>query len=167
MKTNRISAEEIRSSAQFILNKGRLVHERIDRIVKEIMISYDASLVNMTLAQIEVILTVHRQGALSLKDLSSVLKVSSPAASVMVDKLVEKGYLLRERSKEDRRKVLITSSDKINSHMEAIDKAILEMFEDIISKLGTEMTEKWKDVLSTIEASLDTLPSETILPLEN
>ncbi len=167
MKPNSIDVEEIRSSAQFILNKGRLVHERIDRIVKEIMISYDASLVNLTLAQIEVILTVHRQWALSLKDLSAMLKVSSPAASVMVDKLVEKGYLLREQSKEDRRKVMISTSEKINSHMEAIDKAILKMFEALISKLGTDTTKKWKEVLATIEASLDTLPSENILPLEN
>ena len=95
------------------------------------------------------------------------LKVSSPAASVMVDKLVEKGYLLREQSKEDRRKVMISTSEKINSHMEAIDKAILKMFEALISKLGTDTTKKWKEVLATIEASLDTLPSENILPLEN
>jgi len=84
------SQEEAIDIARFIFGKGRNVHQRIDRIIREIMIHEDASVKNLTLAQLEVIMAIHQGEAISITELSRILNVSAPSASTMVDRLVEK-----------------------------------------------------------------------------
>ncbi|MBU2511349.1 MarR family transcriptional regulator [bacterium] len=159
--------KEIQKTAQFIFNKGRIVHQRIDRIIKSIMLSKDASVINLTLAQMEVIMTIFKVGALSLKDLSGIMKVSPPSTSVMVDKLVEKKFLTRIRSDKDRRKILISVSAEMQQHMEQIEMTVLNMFEELITKVGKDIGEMWCKVLNAVESSLDELPPEPLTTLEN
>ncbi len=159
--------EDIQKTAQFIFNKGRFVHERIDLLTKNIMLSKDASVKNLTFAQMAVIMAIFKEGALSLSDLSGVLKVSPPSASVMVDKLVEKKYLTRQRSKNDRRKVLISVSAEMRQHMEQVELAVLNMFEGLIAKVGKDISEMWCKVLTAVESSLVELSPESQTPLEN
>jgi DNA-binding MarR family transcriptional regulator len=72
----------------------------------------------------------------------------------MVDRLKEKGLLLREHSTEDRRKVVVRISPEAVKDIEAVEAGLLELFEDLVKKLGPETTDQWCRVLATIQKVL-------------
>lgn len=146
------NVEEI---AQFIFDKGRRVHQRIDKIITTIMFNRGADIQNLTLVQLEVIMIIQREGALSLTELSSFLNVSASSASTMVDRLVDKNILTRKRSKTDRRKILISLSKETGLILKEIEKSILAVFQDIVSKLGVEMGNQWLQVVRSIDVILN------------
>lgn len=47
----------------------------------------------------------------SMKEISDMLKISGPSATLMIDRLVEKGELVRIEDKEDRRMVRLDITD--------------------------------------------------------
>ncbi len=72
----------------------------------------------------------------------------------MVDRLVDKGALVRERSKEDRRVVAVQLSDNVSKHVGNIEEAMLESFVKIIEKVGPELAEKWCTVVEQVDRAL-------------
>ncbi|MEN8200907.1 MAG: MarR family transcriptional regulator, partial [Thermodesulfobacteriota bacterium] len=66
----------------------------------------------LSMAQVQVVMTVQACGGCTISRLAEQLQVSPPSASGMVDRLVEKGVLHRERSQEDRRKVVVRLSEQ-------------------------------------------------------
>jgi DNA-binding MarR family transcriptional regulator len=60
---------------------------------------------DLSLSQFRTIMTVYRNGHISMTELSRRLGVSPPSSSVMIEQLVEKGIFRREYSKKDRRKI--------------------------------------------------------------
>lgn len=155
MKREENNPESIQDIAQFVFDNGKRVHERIDDIVHDIIVSENKSIQNLTLAQVEVIMTISRVGALSLKELAAALKVSAPSTSNMVERLVEKKILSRQRDKKDRRKILIDISENTKKRIAKIDQAILSMFVEIIKIAGVETGQMWCTVLKSITSALD------------
>jgi DNA-binding MarR family transcriptional regulator len=72
----------------------------------------------------------------------------------MVDRLVERGILCRERSRQDRRKVAVRVSEDVAEDIRRIEEKILSAFIDIIEKLGPDATRKWCEVLVQVERIL-------------
>lgn len=159
--------DKLQTMAKTLFKKGQFVHKRIERLIKQTMIQEDAPVMNLTIAQMEVIMSIYKAGALSLTELSNSMKVSPPSTSVMVDKLVEKKFLIRQRDKNDRRKVLIRVSKEMKRHMERVETAIIKMFEQLILKVGSDVTDMWCQVLSAVDSSLEELCFETQTALEN
>jgi len=91
---------------------------------------------------------------ITMTELSSQLCVSPPSASVMVDRLVEKGILIREHSIEDRRKVMVRVSPEAMEDIKGVEKTILRSFVDLVEKIGPETTRKWCEVLERVKSVL-------------
>ena len=159
--------DKISELAQFIFSNGRNMHDRIDRIIKEIMMAKDNGIQDLTLAQLEVIMAINRQGALSLTELSTQLNVSAPSTSTMVERLVEKKILTRDRSKSDRRKVLINISDETQQSITQIEQTILLLFQKIILTTGIEIGEMWCEVITSIDRALDEMAPSDLFLLKN
>ena len=64
--------------------------------------------------------------------------VSPPSSSAMVNRLVEKGILMREHSRIDRRKVMVQIAPSVKTDIQTIEEAILLRFVDLVEKLGHE-----------------------------
>lgn len=64
----------------------------------------------ITLPQILILEFLSSQGQAKMKDIAEFMKVSTPATTGIVDRLVKSGYALRDYDKNDRRiiKILIT-----------------------------------------------------------
>jgi DNA-binding MarR family transcriptional regulator len=64
----------------------------------------------LTLAQIKVVLQVATYGQMTISEIACRLSVSMPAASEIVDRLVDAGHLVRASDPADRRRVLIDAT---------------------------------------------------------
>lgn len=108
----------------------------------------------LSMAQVQMLMTLQSCGESTISHLAEQLKVSPPSASCMVDRLEDKGLLHRERSTEDRRKVVVRLSEKAAVQTERMEGAVLATFLDLVEKVGPETAQKWCEVLERVEQVL-------------
>lgn len=101
-------------------------------------------------AQIHMLMKIKEQQECRISELAALLEVSSPSVSAMVDRLVEKKMLQRERSAADRRVVVVRLSTGAIAQIDELEKAMLENFIAMIDKIGPELTDKWCTVIRQI-----------------
>jgi DNA-binding MarR family transcriptional regulator len=89
-------------------------------------------------------MSIYNRGKASMTELSDLTYVSPPSAFIMVDRLFEKGILVRKRSHKNCRKVMVKISTKP-------DKGIQQIEEDI----GYETVKKWCEVIKKIKTVHD------------
>ena len=65
-----------------------------------------------SLTQVSAIFMLHRKGTCSVSDIGDELEITSPAASQLLDRLVEQGLVMRTEDPIDRRHKKITLSKK-------------------------------------------------------
>ncbi len=141
--------------AKSVLEKGRNVQNRLHRMIYGFMRCSDQNMTDLTIAQMEVIMMVRRNGELTITKLSEMLNVSPPSTSAMVDRLVEKKILTRIRSEDDRRKVVVSIQEETTQQIEKLEREMFEFFTKIVEKLGTETSQLWLSVLEKIDNALD------------
>jgi len=148
--------KEALERAQYIFANGRILHERIlDIQARELAAGGRGSVHGeVSVAQLQLIRRVRDRGDATISELAEALGVSPPSTSVMVDRLVEKGFLTRAQSQEDRRKVLVRISPEAVRTIDKIEQAILLSFVDLVNQLGRETTKKWCEVLERVHEVL-------------
>jgi DNA-binding MarR family transcriptional regulator len=100
---------------------------------------------DLTMSQLKVVFLLYSQGPAHMSRLATALGVSLPTATGIVDRLVERGLVMREEYTSDRRLVVI----RLSEHGEGLLLRVWETF-----KLGLT------DLLGSAERSeLDTLAS--------
>lgn len=116
---------------------------------------------DLSLAQLNMILAVQGRKEVTLSELAEILSVSPPSVSVMVDRLVERGLLLRERATSDRRKVVIRVSPDASQRIAALEEQMVGSFVEIVEAVGPETADKWFEVLQQVEKVLqEKLPGQ-------
>lgn len=149
--------------ARYISTTGKVIWERIIRIQAEhLSRSCRAEAFGeLSMHQFNTVLMVQRHGPLTITGLAGLLGVSPPSASNMVERLVEKGILLREPSPEDRRKVLISVSPEMVEEIQQVESTVLQLFVDLVDRLGPETILKWCEVLGTVKEAVEAETTET------
>jgi len=109
----------------------------------------------LTLVQHMTVMAIDENGPLTIKSLAAILGVSSPSASAMVDKLVEKGILTREQSQEDRRQVIVRISPEASKKIEKIKQIALHSIVELLKRVGPGTTQKWCEVLDDIKQVIE------------
>ncbi len=147
-----MAKKETLENARFIFTTGKLIRDRIFSIqASQIGAGGKNGLgEEMSVAQLHAVAIIHDHGPLTVSDLAAALGVSPPSASTMVDRLVEKGLLLREPSREDRRKVLVSVSPKAMKKIDTIEETILGSFVDLVEKIGPKTARMWCQVLKKV-----------------
>jgi DNA-binding MarR family transcriptional regulator len=141
--------------ARYIFTTGKLIHDHILKIQSRYLASCAAGpMSDLSVAQLHAIRIVRSCGELTMRELAELMEVSPPSASVMVDRLVEKGALQREHSTVDRRKVVVSISPDAVKKAEAIEDSILQLFVNLVEAIGFENAQKWCDVLASVKAAL-------------
>jgi len=148
---------DARQLARYIMTTGKLIRDRIvtfhnphfgtgkkKQVLKE-----------LSLSQIQTIMTVYGSGQISMYALSKQMGVSPPSSSAMVARLVEKGILVRKNSRSDRRRVMVQIAPSYKTHIQTIEESILLRFVDLVEKLGYETTVMWCDVLEKVKTILE------------
>jgi DNA-binding MarR family transcriptional regulator len=108
----------------------------------------------LTPPQVHMIMTVRQHGQVTLKQLAEALHVKAPAASTMVERLVEVGILTREDNPTDRREVLVRVSPRDESQFQAMERRHLQFAMDLFDKIGIEYARAWADLCRRIQEVL-------------
>lgn len=122
-------------------------YEDLTRLIIEFyekMSSWEYAVVRgkgVSLSQIHILelLGVHK--ALRMKELSEKVGVTTGTLTVVVDKLVKKGYVCREADENDRRSVIVKLTDKGNDLYEEHDRLHIELTREITATLQPEEIE--------------------------
>ncbi len=150
-----MSQDKTVEQARFIASAGRKLKDHIFSIQSGL---HDGRAScrgeELSMAQVQVLMTLQRSGESTISDLAKQLKVSPPSASSMVDRLEDKGLLYRERSTADRRKVVVRLSEQAVAQAERMEAAVLVAFLDLVEKVGPETARKWCEVLERVEQVL-------------
>jgi len=157
MKVLFMSANKNIVQAWLCFTNGRKIHDWVFQLENRYIVKsgIGKAFGEFSFAQIRAIKFVKAKGQVSITGLAELLQVSAPSASTMVERLVEKGVLVREPDPEDRRKVIVTISPDMILITEQIEKDIFSSFVDLVGKLGPEVADDWCRVLDRIGEVLD------------
>ncbi len=149
-------ADKAVEQARFIFTTARLIQERILKEHAQFLAKQKAGekFMELSAAQYRCLLTVRICGKVTVGELARRLGVSPASASVMVERLVEKGMLKRTRSKQDRRKVMVTLTAQAEKFADSLEEHMLHVFTDLVRKVGPETAAMWCEVLSRIKEHL-------------
>ncbi|MCC6696816.1 MAG: MarR family transcriptional regulator [Candidatus Hydrogenedentes bacterium] len=108
-------------------------------------------ILKLTPQQCYMVMVLHERGSMTVRQLTQVLYVNPPAASTMVDRLVELGILTREENPEDRREVLVRVSPHHEAELQGIKRQFLQTVLDVFDKIGIEHARMWGAVCKRIQ----------------
>lgn len=161
--------KEVMEHAHYIFTTGKLIHDRILHIHTSHLAQGadgDGS-GELSLSQMQLVRMIRNREETTITELAELLQVSPPSASVMVDRLVEKGIVTRQQSRADRRKVLVRISPEAIKRIEKIENAILFSFVELVEKIGPQTSRKWCEVLARIKEVLREEQPKTSIPSSN
>ncbi len=108
----------------------------------------------LTMPQFHMLVTIKEYEPLNLKELSERLHVSPSAGSLMLDKLVELGLVIREQSSEDRREIQIRLTPEAIETLKWHEQQILSGIRELLKGLGDETSRQWVGVYRKIREYL-------------
>ncbi|HEB50564.1 MAG TPA: MarR family transcriptional regulator [Desulfobulbus sp.] len=147
--------QEAMEYARYIFGVGKKLRRHVfTRMARLKMDCNDCAIPDLSVAQLDLLMSVRSQGEVSLGGLAALLGVSPPSASVMVEKLVERGLLIRERSTVDRRKVMIRVSPGESERLDRMEQRLLASFVELVEEVGMETAARWAEVLRQVEQVL-------------
>ncbi len=107
---------------------------------------------SFTASQCYTLLTVKKNGELTMRELSDKMNVDSSTMTRIVSVLVRDGYLERQRSAEDRRVVTVVLSEKGQEAAASLEQNIEKYYLDTINALPAEQVQS---VLSAVTLLLN------------
>jgi DNA-binding MarR family transcriptional regulator len=90
----------------------------------------------------------------TVSELARHLGVTAPSASVMVERLVEQGFLERTTDKKDRRKRVICLTPLAAGEIAREEAGRLRPLCDLLAKAGPDKANQWLTVFSQIETEM-------------
>ena len=149
--------DAVHEQVGFILATGKRIRDYMFRVQAEAIAADPAlqALVDMTMQQMSVAMLTMDRGPLGVTEMAQLLGVSVPSASVMVDRLVEKGVLAREQSNEDRRKVVVSIAPSAQGHLARIQACMQDGITHLTNRLGRGTTGQWYEVMRQVSRVLD------------
>ncbi len=147
---------EVEKLARNIITTGKMIKELVFNVQTKHLKECGAHkrFGGLSLPQLEVVKLVRKKGAVSMIELSEMLRVAPPSATTMVDRLVEKGILVRRQSEVDRRKVIVEVSPVAIEDIIGVENAVIDMFVELLEKIGSDTGKKWFDVLEQVKLAL-------------
>jgi DNA-binding MarR family transcriptional regulator len=147
----------ILANARYIFTTGRKVHDLVQQTITAACMAEgdDHRFGELSSSQMNMVLMIRVRETVSVTQLASLLSVSPPSVSTMVDRLVERGLLTRTPSSEDRRKVVIRVSPEAIEEISRVEEKVLGAFVRLVEVLGPETTQMWCKVLDRIKDVLE------------
>ena len=107
----------------------------------------DCCCCGVSTTQCFVIVEIGRNPGISVKELAEILRIDKSGVSRAVEELVQKGYVERNPSKEDRRYVVLTLLSKGQERFEKIEKDMYFKFKEVLEQIPEEKREQVVEAL--------------------
>ena len=106
---------------------------------------------NVNKTQLRALVFIKNNGAISMTDLCAKLNIEKGSLTSMVDELTKKGYVVREKDLLDRRKYLITITEKGDKIAADFMEKLTYKLEEKLSKLNVEDRDKFIEAITTLQ----------------
>jgi len=148
-----VGAEEKLELARVVMATEKLLRRlSMQRCIDS---SPDECMPALTPHQVQMIMAVHEGGSMTILQLTEVLHVKAPAASAMVDRLVELGLLTRDENPKDRREVMVRIAPAHVSRIQELEQRHLQAMMDLFERIGMDYARMWGSVCTRIRACVD------------
>ena len=109
--------------------------------------SHFAKSTGLFMPQFNILMQLHHKGPCGMSEVSERFDISAAAASQLVDKLVQAGYLERTEDPTDRRAKLLALSDKGKELIQQGTEERYRWMDDLAATLSTEDQKKVSEAL--------------------
>lgn len=110
---------------------------------------------NVNKTQLRALMFVRNNGAISMTDLCAKLNIEKGSLTSMVDDLTQKGYVLREKDLTDRRKYLITITEKGIKLASDFMEKLSDQLEEKLYRLSNEDQLRYIEAINTLQYILN------------
>jgi DNA-binding MarR family transcriptional regulator len=126
----------------------------------------------VSMAQVHIMYTVQRNGEMTMSQLADVLNVSDSNATGLVDRMEERGFVVRDRVPEDRRVVVVRTTEAGRRLLSEVDALSDEILRSVLGRLdqnqllgvGQAVADLRAAVDAVVEAEQDRHPVSTTAP---
>lgn len=122
------------------------IHQSISEI--------SANTVDLSIEQFFVLREIAAYDGISATELAAALSVNKSAITPKLKRLVEKGYIRREKNHQDKRAVILTISKKGNNVYEECEKRLELLVNEWLEILGEEDSEHFFELFQKITNSV-------------
>ena len=168
LKSSRLALAAVRPKELGQLASNLLT--TLDRIIRHLVTAVVSERIDdeiaLTLQEIRVFKTVGAGEPITMNALAGAMRISLPTATHLVDSLVAKGVVVRARTREDRRLVLVSRSPKAKAREQKIFDDRARLILSILEKLTPVEREKMAKALSEIEVVFQAKPGILAPPPE-
>ncbi len=140
--------------------QARLLHDTIrlmkrkfpqpQSLMRDRMGEGETELADLTIPQLNMLMTCHDIGPTTIKEIAADLEVSAPSVSAMVDRLVEIRVLTREQSSQDRRQVVVRLTELGTSTVLRMEEYMVGALAEVLQRVGPRYAELWCEVYQEI-----------------
>ena len=116
----------------------------------------------LSMPQFSVMMQLHHHGNCAIGDISERFDISNAAASQLVDKLVQNGFIMRDEDPRDRRAKMLNLTDK---GRDLIQRGIEERYrwvDELAGKLSVEERAKVTEALNIMTQAAKELEAEPV-----
>ena len=116
----------------------------------------------LSMPQFSLLMQMHHKGACGMSEVSERFEITPAAASQLVDKLVQNGFIQREEDPNDRRAKLLNLTDK---GREVIQRGLQERYrwvEQLAEKLSPEERVQVSEALNIMTEAAGELEAEQV-----
>ena len=92
---------------------------------------------------------------ITFNELSNKLGVSTARTTKLLQKLVAKGYINKRQDENDKRKIIISLTDRGNEIAKSIEEKFYETISDVINYIGIDDINKFIEITTKISNYLD------------
>lgn len=110
----------------------------------------------ISMAQLNILYTLHRSGEMPMRRLAEVLNVSDSNATGLVDRMEERGLIERLRVPEDRRVVRVRITQDGVRILDENDALTDDLMRDVLARLDPSQLETIAIAVADLRASLET-----------
>ncbi|MGB3517922.1 MAG: MarR family transcriptional regulator [Elainellaceae cyanobacterium] len=107
---------------------------------------------HLSLSQLRVLHFLHRRPQSSLSELADYLDVTRPTMSVMVDRLVQRGWVHRQDDVQERRRIALTLTEAGTAQLEQVYGATLTQISQRLQSLSAEQCQQVMAGLSVLSS---------------
>lgn len=149
-----MSEEKILAQAKLLYSFGQKMQVHLLHAHQEAQ-DTDLTAKDLSPGQTLMLLKIKRLDECTISKLAKAMNVSPPSASAMVERLVEKETVIRERSKKDRRVVVVKLTEKAESYTVKLEENTLQRVTSVIKTIGPEISRDWCDVVQRINTAIE------------
>ena len=114
--------------------------------------------------QFSILMQLHHRGGCGVSDISERFDISNAAASQLVDKLVQSGYLERAEDPSDRRAKVLNLTDKGRSFVEQGIAERHRWLDELMKNLSTAEKAKVSEALTILTEAAQRLEEKKDFP---